>query len=265
MGSVNMSSANDLIAEFQQRGFIFQINEDKLHCRGTKEPLNPELLKLLKGRKTEIMKILQENPHLDSSSKQLSTNGNKATFDNAKTHRLNGFLETFSEKLQSEVYLVKDNGVKTPDPDILHYTEDELNGFFGLADSDLKTIKETKKIFSGGTFESIYHDPSPTGVNLNIWYYMDNWPLSKVERHYRSFIKDDKENNAYFDSCKNILLREPYSLKEELASRESVKLAFERQNFNSLLKIQAESSYARQAVINLLAEHECLPNLCPHA
>jgi len=48
------------LEELRERGFQVRIEGDRLHCRGTKEPLNSELLGKLKEFKPKIIDLLNE-------------------------------------------------------------------------------------------------------------------------------------------------------------------------------------------------------------
>mgnify|MGYP006928325334 CR=1 FL=1 len=55
-------NATGLLEELQERGFKIRVEGDRLHCLGTKEPLNPELLQKLKEFKLKIIDLLKERP-----------------------------------------------------------------------------------------------------------------------------------------------------------------------------------------------------------
>ena len=55
--------ATIFLNELRERGFQVRIEGDRLHCRGTKEPLNLELLGKLKEFKPKIIDLLnKEHP-----------------------------------------------------------------------------------------------------------------------------------------------------------------------------------------------------------
>jgi hypothetical protein len=74
---------------------------------------------------------------------------NIATLDNSRAYKLRGYIKIFSEKLQSEVYLIQNNNVKTPDPNLAAYTETEVKAIKGLSQSELMTMHDAKCIFPG--------------------------------------------------------------------------------------------------------------------
>ena len=59
MGDICMKATN-FLKELRQRGFQIRIKGNRLHCRGTKEPLNPELLGKLKEFKPNIIDSLNK-------------------------------------------------------------------------------------------------------------------------------------------------------------------------------------------------------------
>ena len=46
--------------EMLQRGFLFEVDGERLKCRGTLEPLTPHLLSQLKENKAEILNFILE-------------------------------------------------------------------------------------------------------------------------------------------------------------------------------------------------------------
>jgi len=46
--------------EMLQRGFVFDVDGERLRCRGTLEPLTSDLLRQLKDNKTEIINFVRE-------------------------------------------------------------------------------------------------------------------------------------------------------------------------------------------------------------
>ena len=64
-------------------------------------------------------------------------------------YKARGWIEIFSTLLDTKIYLVRDDKVKTPDSTIPRYTQSELDDLRGLSTDELKMMHEAKKAFGG--------------------------------------------------------------------------------------------------------------------
>jgi hypothetical protein len=64
-------------------------------------------------------------------------------------YKTRGWIEIFSTLLDTKIYLVRDDKVKTPDTGILRYAQSELDDLRDLSLEERKSMHEAKKIFGG--------------------------------------------------------------------------------------------------------------------
>ena len=130
----------DFCVDIFRRGFRFHINGEELLCRGTLEPLSPELLQQLKHRKSEILSYFKSvQPNIRSIH----------LYEAARLYRERGWVKIFSVYLKTELYLIRDKSVNVPDPTILKYTQTEMDALGDLSLDELRTLHQAKVIFKG--------------------------------------------------------------------------------------------------------------------
>lgn len=64
-------------------------------------------------------------------------------------YKARGWIEIYSTLLDTNIYLARDDKVKTPDTGILRYAQSELDDLRGLSVDELKMMHEAKKAFGG--------------------------------------------------------------------------------------------------------------------
>ena len=69
--------------------------------------------------------------------------------ETARLYRDRGWIEIYSTRLDSKIYLVRDDKVEPPDTEILRYAPSEIDELRGLSVDDIKMMHEAKKAFGG--------------------------------------------------------------------------------------------------------------------
>ena len=77
------------------------------------------------------------------------TEQGKSVEEAAHLYRERGWVMIYSTLLDTNIYLVRDDKVKTPDTGILRYAQSELDDLRGLSTDELKMMHEAKKAFGG--------------------------------------------------------------------------------------------------------------------
>jgi hypothetical protein len=73
----------------------------------------------------------------------------KSVEEAAHLYRERGWVMIYSTLLDTNIYLVRDEKVKTPDTRILRYAQSELDDLRGLSTDELKLMHEAKRTFGG--------------------------------------------------------------------------------------------------------------------
>ena len=60
-----------------------------------------------------------------------------------------GWIQIYSTYLESNIYLVRDDAIRVPDPSIPKYTQAEIQSLKDLTLDELKTLHEAKVLFKG--------------------------------------------------------------------------------------------------------------------
>ena len=122
------------------RGFQFQMDGNQLKCRGTREPLFPELTQKLKHHKPEIMAYLSSDlPSISTIQLDEATN----------LFKQRGWIQIYSTYLDQNIYFVRKMSIRVPNSSIPKYIQQEIEALKGLALDELRTIHEAKKVFGG--------------------------------------------------------------------------------------------------------------------
>ena len=113
------------------------------------------MLRVLKDRKPEIIKELKgvdgefqfgKTASLYRSAKL----PNRIHLDEAiHLYLERGWIQIYSTYLESNIYLVRDDAIRVPDPSIPKYTQAEIQSLKDLTLDELKTLHEAKVLFKG--------------------------------------------------------------------------------------------------------------------
>ena len=69
--------------------------------------------------------------------------------DAVKLYKQRGWIQILSNRLKKSIYLVRNENVIVPNPDIPRYTQDEVLYMDGATADGLVTIHEAKVLFGG--------------------------------------------------------------------------------------------------------------------
>jgi hypothetical protein len=144
-----------LICDLSEQGIKLSVNQGNLKVDAPKGRVTPDVLRVLKDRKPEIIKELKgvdgefqfgKTASLYRSAKL----PNRIHLDEAiHLYLERGWIQIYSTYLESNIYLVRDDAIRVPDPSIPKYTQAEIQSLKDLTLDELKTLHEAKVLFKG--------------------------------------------------------------------------------------------------------------------
>jgi len=153
--SVMEKEVGTLICDLSEQGIKLSVNQGNLKVDAPKGRVTPDVLRVLKDRKPEIIKELKgvggefqfgKTASLYRSAKL----PNRIHLDEAiHLYLERGWIQIYSTYLESNIYLVRDDAIKVPDPTIPKYTKAEIQSLKDLTLDELKTLHEAKVLFKG--------------------------------------------------------------------------------------------------------------------
>ena len=153
--SVMEKEVGTLICDLSEQGIKLSVNQGNLKVDAPKGRVTPDVLRVLKDRKPEIIKELKgvdgefqfgKTASLYRSAKL----PNRIHLDEAiHLYLERGWIQIYSTYLESNIYLVRDDAIRVPDPSIPKYTQAEIQSLKYLTLDELKTLHEAKVLFKG--------------------------------------------------------------------------------------------------------------------
>jgi len=153
--SVMEKEVGTLICDLSEQGIKLSVNQGNLKVDAPKGRVTPDVLRVLKDRKPEIIKELKgvdgefqfgKTASLYRSAKL----PNRIHLDEAiHLYLERGWIQIYSTYLESNIYLVRDDAIRVPDPSIPKYTQAEIQSLKDLTLDELKTLHEAKVLFKG--------------------------------------------------------------------------------------------------------------------
>jgi len=149
--SVMEKEVGTLICDLSEQGIKLSVNQGNLKVDAPKGRVTPDVLRVLKDRKPEIIKELKgvdgefqfgKTASLYRSAKL----PNRIHLDEAiHLYLERGWIQIYSTYLESNIYLVRDDAIRVPDPSIPKYTQAEIQSLKDLTLDELKTLHEAIK------------------------------------------------------------------------------------------------------------------------
>ena len=153
--SVMEKEVGTLICDLSEQGIKLSVNQGNLKVDAPKGRVTPDVLRVLKDRKPEIIKELKgvdgefqfgKTASLYRSAKL----PNRIHLDEAiHLYLERGWIQIYSTYLESNIYLVRDDAIRVPDSSIPKYTQAEIQSLKDLTLDELKTLHEAKVLFKG--------------------------------------------------------------------------------------------------------------------
>ena len=153
--SVMEKEVGTLICDLSEQGIKLSVNQGNLKVDAPKGRVTPDVLRVLKDRKTEIIKELKGVDEEFQFGKTASLYRsaklpNRIHLDEAiHLYLERGWIQIYSTYLESNIYLVRDDAIRVPDPSIPKYTQAEIQSLKDLTLDELKTLHEAKVLFKG--------------------------------------------------------------------------------------------------------------------
>ncbi len=154
MNTVEMP-VGTLICDLNEKGIKLSVKQDNLKVDAPKGKVTSNVLGVLKERKPEIIRELKgvdgefqfgKTASLYRSAKL----PNRIHLDEAiHLYLERGWIQIYSTYLESNIYLVRDDAIRVPDPSIPKYTQAEIQSLKDLTLDELKTLHEAKVLFKG--------------------------------------------------------------------------------------------------------------------
>jgi hypothetical protein len=144
-----------LICDLSEQGIKLSVNQGNLKVDAPKGRVTPDVLRVLKDRKPEIIKELKGVDGEFQFGKTASLYRgaklpNRIHLDEAiHLYLERGWIQIYSTYLESNIYLVRDDAIRVPDPSIPKYTQAEIQSLKDLTLDELKTLHEAKVLFKG--------------------------------------------------------------------------------------------------------------------
>jgi hypothetical protein len=144
-----------LICDLVDKGIKLRVESGGLRIDAPKGRVTPYVLRVLKDRKPEIIRELKGEDGEFQFGKTASLYRdaklpNRIHLNEAiLLYRKRGWIQIYSTYLESNIYLVRDDAVRVPDPSIPQYTQAEIQSLKDLTLDELKTLHEVKVIFKG--------------------------------------------------------------------------------------------------------------------
>jgi hypothetical protein len=144
-----------LIFDLNEKGIKLSVKHGNLKVDAPQGKITSNVLEVLKERKPEIIKELEGIDEETQFGKMASLYRgaklpNRIHLDEAtRFFNKRGWIQIFSGYLNTNLYLVRNNQIKIPDPSLHKYTEKEVMKLHGLTLDELKTLHEAKVIFKG--------------------------------------------------------------------------------------------------------------------
>jgi hypothetical protein len=130
LGALAEKSVSKLLNILSEEGVRVFLERFDLKIQSKGRPISSEVRNILKARKPEIVNTLQIE-------------------ETAKFYQKQGWIQIYSGHLNTNLYLVRNNQIKVPDPSLPKYTEKEILKLSELTLDELKTLHEAKVIFKG--------------------------------------------------------------------------------------------------------------------
>ena len=153
--SVMEKEVGTLICDLSEQGIKLSVNQGNLKVDAPKGRVTPDVLRVLKDRKPEIIKELKgvdgefqfgKTASLYRSAKL----PNRIHLDEAiHLYLERGWIQIYSTYVESNIYLVRDDAIRVSDPSIPKYTQAEIQSLKDLTLDELKTLHEAKVLFKG--------------------------------------------------------------------------------------------------------------------
>ena len=153
--SVMEKEVGTLICDLSEQGIKLSVNQGNLKVDAPKGRVTPDVLRVLKDRKPEIIKELKGVDGEFQFGKPASLYRdaklpNRIHLDEAiHLYLERGWIQIYSTYLESNIYLVRDDAIRVPDPSIPKYTQAEIQSLKDLTLDELKTLHEAKVLFKG--------------------------------------------------------------------------------------------------------------------
>ena len=153
--SVMEKEVGTLICDLSEQGIKLSVNQGNLKVDAPKGRVTPDVLRVLKDRKPEIIKELKGVDGKFQFGKTASLYRsaklpNRIHLDEAiHLYLERGWIQIYSTYLESNIYLVRDDAIRVPDPSIPKYTQAEIQSLKDLTLDELKTLHEAKVLFKG--------------------------------------------------------------------------------------------------------------------
>jgi len=153
--SVMEKEVGTLICDLSEQGIKLSVNQGNLKVDAPKGRVTPDVLRVLKDRKPEIIKELKGVDGEFQFGKTASLYRgaklpNRIHLDEAiHLYLERGWIQIYSTYLESNIYLVRDDAIRVPDPSIPKYTQAEIQSLKDLTLDELKTLHEAKVLFKG--------------------------------------------------------------------------------------------------------------------
>ena len=153
--SVMEKEVGTLICDLSEQGIKLSVNQGNLKVDAPKGRVTPDVLRVLKDRKPELIKELKGVDRAFQFGKTASLyRGAKLPYrihlDEAiHLYLERGWIQIYSTYLESNIYLVRDDAIRVPDPSIPKYTQAEIQSLKDLTLDELKTLHEAKVLFKG--------------------------------------------------------------------------------------------------------------------
>ena len=144
-----------LIYDLSEKGIRLSVKHGNLTVDAPKGRVTSSVLGVLKERKPEIVK------ELEGIDEEIQFGKTASLYRGAKLpYRIHldeaihlylerGWIQIYSTYLESNIYLVRDDAIRVPDPSIPKYTQAEIQSLKDLTLDELKTLHEAKVLFKG--------------------------------------------------------------------------------------------------------------------
>ena len=157
--SVMEKEVGTLICDLSEQGIKLSVNQGNLKVDAPKGRVTPDVLRVLKDRKPEIIKELKGIDEEIQFGKTASLYRgaklpNRIHIEEAvRLYREQGWVQVWSTYLNAPIYLTRHKSTQVPDPKLATYTKDEIDALKELNWDELKTLHEAKVLFGGTIHE----------------------------------------------------------------------------------------------------------------